>query len=125
MIGAVEADGAEVVSGYLFDLIASGLGGSDLDDERHEGLGAERDLHPDPVNLWTQFQRLGLVALERKVFVVVGERGIEMREQGFGVTAQDEIHVARYARLLAGSQLHRHASSGDEYDGPVIVDRAS
>jgi len=48
-----------------------------------------------------------------------------MREQGLGVTAQDEIHVARYACLLAGSQLHRHAASGDEHDGSVIVDRAS
>lgn len=43
-VGAVEADGAEVVGGYLFDLISSGLDGCDLDDERHEGLGAERDL---------------------------------------------------------------------------------
>jgi hypothetical protein len=37
----------------------------------------------------------------------------------------DEIDVARYARLVAGSQLHSHASSGDEHDGSVIVYGAS
>jgi len=77
------------------------------------------------VNLWAQFQRLRLVALEGKVFVVIREGGIEVCEQGLGVTAQDEIHVARYARLLAGSQLHRHAASGDEHDGSVVVYGAS
>jgi len=64
---------------------------------------------------------LGLVALEGKAFVIVREGSIEMLKQGLGVTAQDEIHVARSARLLAGSQLHRHASSGDEHNGSVIV----
>jgi hypothetical protein len=52
VLGPVEADGAEVVGSYLFDLVASGLDGCDLDDERHEGLGAECDLHPDPANVW-------------------------------------------------------------------------
>jgi hypothetical protein len=46
-------------------------------------------------------------------------------KQGLGVTAQDEIHVPRYARLPASSQLHRHAASGDEHDRSVIVYRAS
>jgi hypothetical protein len=30
-----------------------------------------------------------------------------------------------YARLLASSQLDRHATSGDEHDGSVIVNRTS
>lgn len=80
-VGAVEADGAEVVGSYLFDLIASGLDRCDLDDERHERFGAKRDLHPDPADVWAQFQRLGLVALKGELLVVLRERGIEMREQ--------------------------------------------
>ena len=48
-----------------------------------------------------------------------------MREQGLGVTAQDKIYVARYACLLAGSQLHRHAASSDEHDDSVLIDLAS
>jgi hypothetical protein len=113
------------VGGYFFDLIASGLDRCDLDGERHERLSAERDLHSDPANVWAQFKRLGLVALEGKVFVVIREGGVEMREQGLGITAQDEIHVPGYARLFAGSQLHHHAASGDEHDGSVIVYCAS
>jgi hypothetical protein len=124
-VGTIEADGAEIVGGYLFDLIASCLDRCYLNDERHEGLSAKRYLHPGPANVWAQFQRLGLVALEGKVFVVIREGGIEMREQGLGITAQDEIHISSYARLFAGSQLHRHAASGDKHDRSVIVYCAS
>jgi hypothetical protein len=74
--------------------------------------------------VWAQLQRCWLVALEGELFVILREGTIEMCEQRCLFAAEDEVNVARYACFLPGAELHRHAASGDEHGGSVVVDGA-